>query len=301
MDYNGPPAAPGMCHVCNSIWMLSDFTAENGATRVVFGKRLSGQTPDVLADPGATHPEEMLLLGKAGTVVVNSHSLTNFFCRRDDPHMVLSSALSVAAKARLSAAARCLFRIPSRGRPDMTGKSSVTHHANLRLGLNALGRADDLDYFTDGHRGGAIISGYYLCREAPVDEGVADAIDSQWAGTPLCADFPDERAYPELTQRVVEAMLANITGLRQVGHNVILPTLALKACRDDPDVAMGSAFSRLVGIVQEAALAEPLQQRGAVGGIKDLPQDNRRNLAGRQRHQWLSVEMRGELGGAALL
>lgn len=41
MDYNGPPAAPGMCHVCNSIWMLSDFTAKNGATRVVFGKRQS--------------------------------------------------------------------------------------------------------------------------------------------------------------------------------------------------------------------------------------------------------------------
>ena len=119
---------PGRTHVRNSIWMLSDFTAENGATRVVPGKHLSEQTPDVLDDPAATHPDEMLLLGKAGTVVVfDSHmwhgtthngsrdhrySLTSFFCRRDDPHMVFSSALSSTAKARLSAAARCLFVDP---------------------------------------------------------------------------------------------------------------------------------------------------------------------------------------------
>jgi len=128
VDYNGPPATPGKYHVCNSIWLLSDFTAENGATRVVPGTHRGGQTPDVLDDPAATHPDEILLLGKAGTVVVfNSHmwhgtthngsgdhrpSLTSFFCRRDDPHMVFSSAISIAAKARLSEAARCLFADP---------------------------------------------------------------------------------------------------------------------------------------------------------------------------------------------
>ena len=61
----------------------------------------------------------------------------------------------------------------------MTDKGSVSHRGNLRLGLNALGRAADLDYFTDGHRGGAIISAYYLCRDEPVDEGVADAIEQR--------------------------------------------------------------------------------------------------------------------------
>ena len=70
----------------------------------------------------------------------------------------------------------------------------------LRLGLNALGRATDLDYFADGHRSGAIISGCCLCREEPVDEGVGDAIaqgiDSLWVGTPLCADFPNEQDDP---------------------------------------------------------------------------------------------------------
>lgn len=61
--------------VCNSIWLLDDFTADNGATRVVPGSHRSGQSPaDVLADPRAPHPDEALLLAPAGTVVIfNSH------------------------------------------------------------------------------------------------------------------------------------------------------------------------------------------------------------------------------------
>jgi ectoine hydroxylase-related dioxygenase (phytanoyl-CoA dioxygenase family) len=61
--------------VCNSIWLLDDFTEENGATRVVPGTHRSGQTPaDVLDDPAAAHPDQKLLLAPAGTVVIfNSH------------------------------------------------------------------------------------------------------------------------------------------------------------------------------------------------------------------------------------
>jgi hypothetical protein len=129
VDYNGPAAKPGRYAVCNSIWMLTDFTQENGATRIIPGSYLSGKIPkEELEDPAATHPDQQLLLGPAGTVVVfnshmwhgtthnrsdhNRHSLTGFFCRRDDPHMVFSSALSQDASARLSEAARCLFADP---------------------------------------------------------------------------------------------------------------------------------------------------------------------------------------------
>jgi ectoine hydroxylase-related dioxygenase (phytanoyl-CoA dioxygenase family) len=61
--------------VCNSIWLLDDFTSDNGATRVVPGTHRSGQSPsDVLDDPGAAHPDQQLLLAPAGTVVIfNSH------------------------------------------------------------------------------------------------------------------------------------------------------------------------------------------------------------------------------------
>ncbi len=67
---------PGNYYVCNSIWLLSDFTAENGATRLVPGSNRSGLHPrDVLEDPEATHPDELILTGKAGSVVVfNAHT-----------------------------------------------------------------------------------------------------------------------------------------------------------------------------------------------------------------------------------
>jgi ectoine hydroxylase-related dioxygenase (phytanoyl-CoA dioxygenase family) len=88
--------------VCNSVWMLDDFTTENGAIRVIPGSHRWGQLPQqVLADPTAPHPQEVLLTGKAGTVVVmNAHlwhgatanrtdrprtALHVFFARRDKP------------------------------------------------------------------------------------------------------------------------------------------------------------------------------------------------------------------------
>ncbi len=88
--------------VCNTIWLLDDFTAENGATRVIPGSHKWKLLPQqVLTDPAAQHPEEVLLLAPAGSVVVmNTHAwhggtanLTSghrralhiFFCRNDMP------------------------------------------------------------------------------------------------------------------------------------------------------------------------------------------------------------------------
>lgn len=88
--------------VCNCIWMLDDFTRENGSLRVVPGSHQSGTLPDAwatdLVDP---HPEEIIVTGKAGSVIVlNAHTwhgglankskaprtaIHSFFCRRDKP------------------------------------------------------------------------------------------------------------------------------------------------------------------------------------------------------------------------
>ncbi|HLJ15230.1 MAG TPA: phytanoyl-CoA dioxygenase family protein [Bryobacteraceae bacterium] len=61
--------------VCNTLWMLDDFTADNGALRVVPGSHRWGKLPQqVLENPAAPHPDEVLVVGKAGTVVVmNAH------------------------------------------------------------------------------------------------------------------------------------------------------------------------------------------------------------------------------------
>ena len=61
--------------VCNALWMLDDFTPENGPLRVVPGSHRWRRRPqDMLADPQRPHPEEVLVTGRAGDVVVmNSH------------------------------------------------------------------------------------------------------------------------------------------------------------------------------------------------------------------------------------
>jgi ectoine hydroxylase-related dioxygenase (phytanoyl-CoA dioxygenase family) len=88
--------------VCNTLWMLDDFTPDNGAPRVVPGShRLRRLPAEVLADPLADHPDQVYVTGRAGSVVVlNAHTwhagaanrsdrprlaLHAFYCRRDKP------------------------------------------------------------------------------------------------------------------------------------------------------------------------------------------------------------------------
>ena len=61
---------------CNCVWMLDDFTVENGALRVIPGSHRWGKRPqDALPDVYAHHPQEVLVTGRAGTVVVmNAHA-----------------------------------------------------------------------------------------------------------------------------------------------------------------------------------------------------------------------------------
>ena len=96
----GGAVAPGDYYVCNSIWLLSDFTRQNGATRVVPGSHRCGKTAaDVMSDTIMDHPDQVQLIGEAGTVVVfNSHlwhggmknetdsprrAMHSYFCRRN--------------------------------------------------------------------------------------------------------------------------------------------------------------------------------------------------------------------------
>jgi ectoine hydroxylase-related dioxygenase (phytanoyl-CoA dioxygenase family) len=88
--------------VCNSVWLLDDFTAENGALRAIPGShRLARLPQDALADLTGPHADEVLITGAAGDVfVMNAHlwhggtanrtdrtrtALHVFFCRHDKP------------------------------------------------------------------------------------------------------------------------------------------------------------------------------------------------------------------------
>ena len=53
------------------IWMVDDFTLENGATRFVPGSHDFGKHPD----PSITYPEEKAITGKAGSILCYNSSL----------------------------------------------------------------------------------------------------------------------------------------------------------------------------------------------------------------------------------
>ena len=115
--------------VANSVWMLDDFTTENGALRVVPGSQRWRTLPQTALDsPAAAHPDEVLVTGKAGTVVVmNAHlwhggtaNRTNrprtavhaFYCRWDKPQQQHQKALLPAdVQAGLSRQLRDLLAL----------------------------------------------------------------------------------------------------------------------------------------------------------------------------------------------
>ena len=73
-DYGGKPDKKGF-YSLTVIWMLDDFTVENGGTHIVPGTHLSQAVPnEVMADVCAPHPEQVVVVGEAGDVVVmNGH------------------------------------------------------------------------------------------------------------------------------------------------------------------------------------------------------------------------------------
>lgn len=128
--------------VCNIIWMLDDFTPENGATRFVPGTHRSHQLPQhVLADASARHPDEQLLIGRKGTVVVmNAHlwhggtanhtdhprlAMHSFYCRRDQPQQQYQRRLlRPDTQARLSPELRWLLALDDPLNDELSANAS---------------------------------------------------------------------------------------------------------------------------------------------------------------------------------
>ena len=125
----GGAVEPGNYYVCNSIWLLDDFTESNGATRLIPGSHRSGKMPrDVMADPTQSQPNEVLLTAPAGTVAIfNSHTwhggtlnrtdrprraMHSYFTRRDQTQQLDQKAyIRPETYQRLSPAARFILDV----------------------------------------------------------------------------------------------------------------------------------------------------------------------------------------------
>jgi ectoine hydroxylase-related dioxygenase (phytanoyl-CoA dioxygenase family) len=95
----------GAYQVCNSIWLLDDFTENNGSTRVVPKTHQLDLLPDAaMTDPMEKHPDEIRIIAPAGSVFIfNSHvwhggttnhtdkdrrSIHSYFCNRQQPQQI---------------------------------------------------------------------------------------------------------------------------------------------------------------------------------------------------------------------
>ncbi len=129
--------------VCNTLWMLDDFTADNGALRVVPGSHRFGRLPaECLADPLADHADQFLVTGRAGSVVVvNAHTwhagtvnrtdrprtaLHAFYCRRDKPQQQYQKRLlSPQVRQSLSAELRDLLALDDPMNDRLSSEAAV--------------------------------------------------------------------------------------------------------------------------------------------------------------------------------
>ena len=101
----GNSVVQGQYKVCNTIWLLDDFTPTNGATRIVPGTHKATLLPDqAMADPSLPHPDQILINAPAGSVFIfNSHvwhggttnltdkdrrSIHSYFCTREQPQQI---------------------------------------------------------------------------------------------------------------------------------------------------------------------------------------------------------------------
>lgn len=102
----GGQGQKGVWYLCHAICALVDFTAENGATRVVPTSHRNPWMMKAIKNPRDTHPAQIQLTGRAGTVFIlnvhclhsavhnasNSPRLATFasYSRRDSPLLALS-------------------------------------------------------------------------------------------------------------------------------------------------------------------------------------------------------------------
>ncbi|MDI1315039.1 hypothetical protein [Prosthecobacter sp.] len=158
-----------------------------------------------------------------------SYSLKRNFSRREFAALSSSGLCSVLTGTVLQ------------GGKAADGEHDPAEKRLVLLGLNALSRAHEMNYFTDGHRGASLVSAHLMCVDNQMDDKatarIAQLFDLNWASSPLCKPFPEEAPDPALISKIGLALAGGQGVLREVGHNAIFAMLAIKGFRMLPSAA----------------------------------------------------------------
>jgi hypothetical protein len=145
----------------------------------------------------------------------------------------------------------------------------------VRLGLNALARAPEMQYFADGHRGAALISAHLLCANNSLDQAararIVELFDLNWSGSKLCQDFPQGDQIENATDRIGKSLAMGKGILREVGHDAIFAMHAIKAFRILPELA---TRERVDGVCNLIASIKPWRNIDPDPSIQPPPFEN---------------------------
>lgn len=132
---------------------------------------------------------------------------------------------------------------------------SLTEKQLVRLGINALARAPEMNYFADGHRGAAMISAHMMCADNDFDDGatarIVELFNLNWAPSKLCQPFPSKDPVNDATELVGKALADGNGVLREVGHDAIFAMHAIKAFRMLPETATLERVQGVCRLIQE--------------------------------------------------
>lgn len=152
---------------------------------------------------------------------------------------------------------------------------SLTEKRLVRLGINALARAPEMNYFADGHRGAAMISAHMMCVDNKFDDAatarIVQLFDLNWAPSKLCKPFPKGDPVKDAPERVGKALAEGSGVLRQVGHDAIFAMHAIKAFRMLPETA---TQERVEGVCNLIRAFKPWRDIKPDGSIKPPPFKN---------------------------
>lgn len=148
--------------------------------------------------------------------------------------------------------------IPSPGNDD-----GIIGKAYLRRGLEALSDAGGLGPLA-GHGGAAVIAAYYFCRENALDERsvrtIRGKLDAFMLGAGEAFDVKREHEGPAApADRIVETLAESVSTLRSGGHDAIFASLALKALRDLPELAVEPVVDGVCRVLRNFARGFPAQ------------------------------------------